>query len=62
MRNPLHTSKIVKSHERMLEELSFQRTVGAEVKGQRIKSLTAPTPEQLSFYDALGFSKPRFGT
>jgi hypothetical protein len=44
----------------MLEKLSFQRTVEAEVKGQRIRGLTAPTPEQLSFYDALGVQKPQY--
>ena len=57
MRNRLHASKIVKSPERMLEKPSFQRTVQAEVKGQRIQGLTAPTPEQLGFYDALGYPK-----
>jgi hypothetical protein len=50
----------VKSPERVLEKLSFQRTVEAEVNGIRIKGLTAPTPEQLSFYDALGVPKPQF--
>jgi len=60
MRSRLHASKIVKSPERVLEKLSFQRTVEAEVNGARIKGLTAPTPEQLSFYDALGVPKPQF--
>jgi len=60
MSNRLHASKIVKSPERMLEKLSFQRTVQAEVKGRRIQGLTAPTPEQLSFYDALGLPKPQY--
>ncbi len=55
-----HASKIVKSPERVLEKLSFQRTVEAEVKGARRKGLTAPTPEQLSFYVALGVPKPQF--
>lgn len=60
MRSRLYASKVVKSPERMLEKLSFQRTVEAEVNGARIKGLTAPTPEQLSFYDALGIPKPQF--
>jgi transposase len=60
MRNRLHASKIVKSPERVLEKLSFQRAVEAEVQGQKIRGLTAPTPEQLSFYDALGVLKPQF--
>ena len=59
MRKRLHASKIVKSPERVLEKLSFQRTVEAELKGRRIQGLTAPTPEQLSFYDALGVPKPQ---
>ncbi len=60
MRNRLHASKIVKSPERVLDKLSFQRTVEAEVKGRMILGLTAPTPEQLSFYDALGVPKPQY--
>ena len=60
IRSRLHASKIVKSPERVLEKLSFQRTVEAEVNGNRIKGLTAPTPEQLSFYNALGVRKPQF--
>jgi transposase len=60
MRSRLYASKIVKSPERVLEKLSFQRTVEAEVDGTRIKGLTAPTPEQLSFYDALRVPKPQF--
>jgi hypothetical protein len=60
MRNRLHASKTVKSPERMLEKLSYQRTVEAEVKGQRMQGLTAATPEQLSFYDALGVPKPQY--
>jgi transposase len=59
VRNLLHASKVVKSPERVLEKLSFQRTVETEVKGLRIRGLTAPTPEQLSFYDALGAPKPQ---
>jgi hypothetical protein len=42
----------------VLEKLCFQRTVEAEVKGQKIKGLTAPKAEQLSFYDALEVPKP----
>jgi len=60
IRNRLHASKIVKSPERVLEKLSFQRTVEAEVQGQKIRGLTTPTLEQLSFYDALGIQKPQF--
>jgi transposase len=59
MRSRLNASKILKSPERVLEKLSFQRTVEAHVNGRRIKGLTAPTPEQLSFYEALGVSKPQ---
>jgi hypothetical protein len=57
MRNRLHATKIVKSPERVLEKLSSQRTVDAEVKGQRIRGLTAPTPEQLSCYRRSGAPK-----
>ncbi len=60
MRTRLNASKIVKSPERVLEKLSFQRTVEAHVNGQAIKGLTAPTPEQLNFYDALGIAKPQY--
>jgi transposase len=60
MRNRLHATRIVKSPECVLEKLSFQRTAEAEVKVQRIRGLTAPTPEQLSFYDALGLPKPQY--
>jgi transposase len=60
MRSRLNASKIVKSPERVLEKLSFQRTVEAQVNGQAIKGLTAPTPEQLSFYEALGVAKPQY--
>ena len=60
MRSRLHASKIVKSPERVLEKLSFQRTVEAEVQGSTIKGLTPATPEQLSFYNALGVVKPQF--
>jgi transposase len=56
----LNASKIVKSPERVLEKLSFQRTVEAQVDGRRIKGLTAPTYEQLSFYEALGVAKPQY--
>jgi transposase len=60
MRSRLNASKIVKSPERVLEKLSFQRTVEAQVEGQTIKGLTTPTPEQLSFYEALGVAKPQY--
>jgi len=60
MRSRLNASKIVKSPERVLEKLSFQRTVEAQVNGQAIKGLTAPTPEQLSFYEALGVQRPQY--
>jgi len=60
MRSRLNASKIVKSPERVLEKLSFQRTVEAQVNGRTVKGLTAPTPEQLSFYDALGVASPQY--
>jgi transposase len=60
MRSRLNASKIVKSPERVLEKLSFQRTVEAQVDGRRIKGLTAPTYEQLSFYEALGVARPQY--
>lgn len=60
IRSRLKASKIVKSPDRVLEKLSFQRTVETEVNGQTIKGLTAPTFEQLSFYEALGVARPQY--
>jgi len=60
MRSRLNASKVVKSPERVLEKLSFQRTVEAQINGHTIRGLTAPTLEQLSFYDALGVASPQY--
>jgi transposase len=60
IRSRLNLAKIVKSPERVLEKLSFQRTVEAQVNGRTVRGLTAPTPEQLSFYNALGVASPQY--
>ncbi|MEW6003590.1 MAG: IS1634 family transposase [Nitrospirota bacterium] len=59
MRHRLHKANILRSPERVLEKLSFQRTVEAKVGGKRIHGLIRPTPEQLSFFDALNIPAPQ---
>jgi len=53
MRHRLQKANITRSPERVLEKLSFQRTVEAQLKGRRVKGLVPPTAEQLSFFEAL---------
>jgi len=59
MRQRLRKAKIKRSPERVLEKLSFQRTVQATSKGKRIQGLVPPTEEQLSFFEALNIPKPQ---
>ena len=60
MRHRLHKAKIKRSPERVLEKLSFQRTVVAKIKGKTIEGLVPPTPEQLSFFKALNIPEPQY--
>lgn len=59
MRHRLHKAKIPRSPERVLEKLSFQRTVEAKIDGKKIQGLIPPTPEQLSFFEALNIPAPQ---
>jgi transposase len=59
MRHRLERAKIKRSPERVLEKLSFQRTVEARLKGRKIQGLIPPTPEQLSFFRALNIPEPQ---
>jgi transposase len=59
MRHRLEKAKIRRSPERVLEKLSFQRTVEARLKGRKIQGLIRPTPEQLSFFKALNIPEPQ---
>jgi len=60
MRHRLQKAKIKRSPERVLEKLSFQRTVVARVKGKTIEGLIPSTPEQLSFFKALNIPEPQY--
>jgi len=59
MRYRLRKAKILRSPERVLEKLSFQRTVEARADGKKIQGLIPPTPEQLSFFEALNIPAPQ---
>jgi len=59
MRQRLRTAKIKRSPERVLEKLSFQKTVEATSEGRKIQGLVPPTEEQLSFFEALNLPKPQ---
>lgn len=59
MRQRLQKASIKRSPERILEKLSFQRTVEATLNGQRIQGLVPPTEEQLSLFKALNIPKPQ---
>jgi len=59
MRQRLRRAKISRSPERILEKLSFQRTVEATAEGKKIKGLIPPTAEQLSLFEALNIPKPQ---
>jgi transposase len=59
MRQRLRKARIKRSPERVLEKLSFQRTVEATSEGKRIQGLVPPTGEQLSFFNALNIPKPQ---
>lgn len=59
MRQRLRKTKIGRSPERVLEKLSFQRTVEATLGGKRMQGLVRPTAEQLSFFEALNMPKPQ---
>ena len=58
MRQRLRRAKISRSPERILEKLSFQRTVEATAEGKKISGLIPPTEEQLSLFQALNIPKP----
>jgi hypothetical protein len=60
MRHRLQKAKIKRSPERVLEKLSFQRTVVAKVKDKTIEGLVPPTAEQLSFFKALNIPEPQY--
>jgi len=53
MRHRLRTTKIDLSPERVLEKLSFQRTVEAVINGQTVQGLISPTQTQLELFAAL---------
>lgn len=59
MRQRLQKASIKRSPERILEKLSFQRTVEATLNGQKVQGLVAPTEEQLSLFKALNIPKPQ---
>ena len=59
MRHRLQKAKIKRSPERVLEKLSFQRTVVATVKGKTIAGLVPSTAEQLTFFKALNIPEPQ---
>jgi transposase len=59
MRQRLRKANINRSPERVLEKLSFQRTVEATAKGNKIQGLVPPTEEQLSFFEGLNIPKPQ---
>jgi transposase len=44
MRQRLHKASIKRSPERILEKLSFQRTVEATLNGQKVQGLDIPKP------------------
>jgi transposase len=58
LRQRLQKASVKRSPERILEKLSFQRTVEATLNGQRVQGLVAPTEEQLSLFKALNIPKP----
>jgi transposase len=60
MRHRLHKAKIDRSPEQVLEKLSFQRTVEATAKGEKIRGLIPATAEQLDFYKALKIPEPQY--
>jgi len=60
MRHRLQKAKIKRSPERVLEKLSFQRTVVARVNGKTIEGLIPPTAEQLTFFKALNIPEPQY--
>jgi hypothetical protein len=59
MRHRLRTAKIDTSPERVLEKLSFQRTVAARLQGQTVQGLITPTPAQLELFAALEMPAPQ---
>jgi transposase len=59
MRHRLRTAKIDTSPERVLEKLSFQRTVEANINGQTVQGLVSPTPVQLELFAALEMPAPQ---
>jgi|GEM_PF-488118 len=59
MRHRLRTTKIDLSPERVLEKLSFQRTVAARLQGQTVQGLITPTPAQLELFAALKMPAPQ---
>jgi transposase len=59
LRHRLRTTKIDLSPERVLEKLSFQRTVAARLQGQTVQGLITPTPAQLKLFTALKMPAPQ---
>jgi len=59
LRHRLRTAKIDTSPERVLEKLSFQRTVAARLQGQTVQGLITPTPAQLELFAALKMPAPQ---
>ena len=59
MRHRLRTAKIDLSPERVLEKLSFQRTVAAHLQGQTVQGLISPTPAQMELFAALEMPVPQ---
>jgi transposase len=59
MRHRLRTAKIDTSPERVLEKLSFQRTVEANINGRTVQGLIPPTQSQLKLFEALNVPAPQ---
>lgn len=59
MRQRLRKAKITRSPERVLEKLSFQRTVEATADGKRVHGLVSATEEQITLFSALNIPKPQ---
>jgi len=59
MRHRLRTAKIDLSPERVLEKLSFHRTVEAVINGQTIQGLISPTQTQHELFAALEMPAPQ---
>jgi transposase len=59
LRHRLRTAKIDTSPERVLEKLSFQRTVAANINGRTVQGIIPPTQGQLKIFDALQLPAPQ---